>query len=256
MSDWKEVEEARDLPGLRLVLTEGVPGPWGEAAKGVFRSKGIPFVKVRQKPGQDNDALFAWTGHRNAPVAVYGDETPRTGWWEILLLAERLAPEPALIPADPEDRLRFLGLAHELMSENGFGWCRRLMLFQHSIGGAEELPEKLRPVFGRMFAQYGYSADAARRAPARLAQILDLVTAQHRRQQERGHAYLMGPELGALDVYWAAMAALIAPLPPEQCAMSAGMRDAYGANAPTVDPALLAHRDRIYEKHLGLPIDL
>ena len=27
--DYKEVEEVRQLPGLKLVLTVGVPGPWG-----------------------------------------------------------------------------------------------------------------------------------------------------------------------------------------------------------------------------------
>ena len=29
MSIYLEPDEARDLPGLRLVLTAGVPGPWG-----------------------------------------------------------------------------------------------------------------------------------------------------------------------------------------------------------------------------------
>ncbi len=260
MSDWIEVEEARDREGLRLAITAGVPGPWGEAAKGVFRAKGIPFAKVRQTGGQPNDALFEWTGHRNAPVAVYGDEVPRIGWVEILQLAERLAPDPPLIPGDPAERALFFGLSHELMSEGGFGWCRRLMLFQVSAGDADEPPESLRPALGRMFQQYGYSAAAARRAPDRVAEILRLLSDRLRAQHEAGHAYLMGPQLTALDLYCASMLGIVSPLSPEQCAMSDMMRGMYTSTHPEVNaaatPALLAHRDLVYEKHMGLPVDL
>lgn len=257
---WIEAEEARALPGLRLAITEGVPGPWGEAAKGVFRVKGVLFAKVRQQGGQPNDALFEWTGHRNAPVAVYEDEPPRTGWLEILRLAERLSPEPSLVPTDPAERALHFGLCHELMSEGGFGWCRRLMLFQRSAGPDGQPVEPMRPVLSRMFRDYGYSPEAARRAPGRVAEILRLLSERLAAQQARGHAYLMGPRLTALDVYWAAMAGIASPLPPEQCAMSEGMRAVYGAVSPEVeealDPALLALRDRVYAKHLGLPVDL
>ena len=60
--------EARARGGLRLALTAGVPGPWGEAAKGLFTVKGIPFVAVRQLAGGPNDELRDWTGHDNAPL--------------------------------------------------------------------------------------------------------------------------------------------------------------------------------------------
>jgi glutathione S-transferase len=260
MHDWIEVEEARSRGGLRLVISAGVPGPWGEAAKAVFRVKGVPFVKVRQLVGQRNDELFAWTGHRNAPIAVYEDEMPRTGWVEILHLAERLAPEPSLIPADPTLRALCFGLCHELMSEDGFGWCRRLMLFRHSIGDVEDPPESRQPALGRMFRQYGYSLAGARRASKRIAEILGVLSHQLRRQHEAGHAYLMGAELTALDLYWAAMAGIAAPLPPELCATPEPMRALYASTDPLVaaalDPALLEHRDLVYAKHMGLPVDL
>ena len=58
---------------------------------------------VAQQPMVTNDALLAWTGHENAPIAVYENEKARAGWAEILFLAERLAPEPRLIPTAPED---------------------------------------------------------------------------------------------------------------------------------------------------------
>ncbi len=53
MPNYVEVEEARGMAGLRLVLSPGVPGPWSEAAKGIFYVKKIPYIPVRQKMGGD-----------------------------------------------------------------------------------------------------------------------------------------------------------------------------------------------------------
>jgi glutathione S-transferase len=260
MSGWVDIDEARALPGLRLVLTAGVPGPWGEAAKGVFHVKGIPFARVRQAAGRDNEALFAWTGHRNAPVAVFDDEPPRAGWSGILHLAERLAPEPSLVPDDPDERVLLFGLANELLGEGGLGWCRRLMLFRNALGDADEPPEAMRPFLDRMLRQYGYSREAARAAPERVAGILRLFAARLRAQREAGRAFLLGDRLSALDIYWAAFAGLVDPLPPEYCPMSEAMRGQYTTSAPVVlaalDPALLQHRDAIYREYLELPIEL
>jgi len=259
-AEYVDVTRARALPGLRLALTAGVPGPWGEAAKGVFHAKGIPFTRVAQVAGQDNDALHAWTGHRNAPVAVYENEPPRTGWAEILWLAERLRPEPALVPADPGERVRCFGLAHELMGENGFGWCRRLMLLQVSMGDSEEPPDALRPMLGRMLAQYHYRRAEAEAAPSRVAQILGLLSRQLAAQRAAGKRYLIGDRLSAVDLYWAAMAALVAPLPADVCAMPDMLRGLYANPGPRVagalDPALLEHRDRIYREHMEFPVAL
>lgn len=254
------MERARALPGLRLVLTAGLPGPWGEAAKGVFHAKGVPFARVAQAAGQPNDDLFAWTGHRNAPVAVYADEPPRTGWAEILWLAERLAPEPALVPADPELRVQVFGLCHELMGENGLGWCRRLMLFQENLGDAEEPPEALRTTFGRMLRQYGWSPAAGRAAPERVAEIVRHFAERLAAQRAAGRSWLAGDRLTAVDIFWAAMAGILAPLPAEACALSDGMRAMYTCSHPRVtealDPALLEHRDRIYRDHMEHPVRL
>ena len=260
MGDWIGVAEARELPGLRLVLTAGVPGPWGEAGKGVFRIKDIPFARVRQLGGQPNDELYAWTGHRNAPIAVYEGERPRTGWVEILQLAERLAPEPPLVPADLEERVEMFGLAHELMSEGGFGWCRRLMLFRASLGDGAQPPEPIRAAMARMVEQYDYSRGAAERAPARVAEILRLLTARLRAQQKAGCRYLIGERLTALDIYAAAMLGIAAPLSDAVCPMPDAMRVMYASPHPlleaALDPILLEHRDFVYRQHLGLPVEL
>ena len=49
--EYLSVEQARAKQGLRLVLTAGVPGPFGEAAKALFRHHNVGFFPVRQKGG-------------------------------------------------------------------------------------------------------------------------------------------------------------------------------------------------------------
>jgi glutathione S-transferase len=254
-AEYVDVTRARALPGLRLVLTTGVPGPWGEAAKGIFHAKKIPFTRVAQSAGAANDEIFAWTGHRNAPTAMYGDEPARTTWREILWLAERLEPEPSLLPADPEDRVRCLGLAEELMGVDGFGWNRRLMLLQPGIGEGEPPP-----FLARMANQYGYTRAAADAAPGRVAETLTVLSRQLAAQRAKGCRYLIGDRVSAVDIYWAAMAALVSPLPAEFCAMPEMLRGLYGNPGPIVakalDPALLEHRDRVYREHMEFPLVL
>lgn len=72
------VVQARNLAGLRLVLTAHMPGPWGEAAKAVLSVRQVQYVPVEQAAMQTNDELYAWVGLRNAPVAVLDDEPPQT----------------------------------------------------------------------------------------------------------------------------------------------------------------------------------
>ena len=259
-AEYVDVTRARALPGLRLVLTTGVPGPWGEAAKGILHAKKIPFVRVAQAAGATNDEIFAWTGHRNAPTAMYGDEPARTTWREILWLAERLEPTPSLLPADPEDRVRCLGLAEELMGVDGFGWNRRLMLLRPGMGESDTPPEAMRATLGRMAGQYGYSRLAADAAPERVAQTLTVLSRQLAAQRAQGRRYLVGDRVSAVDIYWAAMAALVSPLPAEFCPMPEMLRGLYGNPGPIVekalDPALLEHRDRVYREHMEFPLVL
>src|SRR3546814_8464119 len=71
MADYLSVEEARDLPGLRLVVTAHVPGLWSEACKSMFDSKGVPYVLVEQVVGGENRALKEWTAQTSGPVAIW-----------------------------------------------------------------------------------------------------------------------------------------------------------------------------------------
>jgi len=75
-----------------------------------------------------------------------------------------------------------------------------------------------------------------------------------------GHDYLSGSSLTALDLAWAAFAALIQPLPEELCPMKPLWRDLY-TWMPSMTPRhtvedLLSFRERIYRDWLTLPVDL
>jgi glutathione S-transferase len=260
MSDYIDPDEARDLPGMRLVLTAGVPGPWGEAAKSIFYVKKIAYVRVRQDGGRPNEALEAWTGQSNAPQAVYGEEVPRSGWAEILLLAERLAPQPALIPADPHLRALCFGLSHEICGEDGLGWNRRIQLLHPMMSMADVETNPAVATARLLSKRYQYAPEHLDRANQRVCEILRLFSEQLAAQKKVGSEYLVGSSLSAIDIYWATFAAMLKPLPDELCPMPDMLRSAYGGITPEIeaaaDPALLAHRDRIYEQHLELPLVL
>ncbi len=264
MAEYLTVEEARPLKGLRLALTVGVPGPWGEAAKGIFHVKGLAFAPVAQYPAMPNEELREWTGHSNAPVAVYDDEEPRAGWAEILYLAERLAPEPPLLPDNAADRAAMFGLSREICGEWGLGWSRRLLMLHPAVAGAGQANDAgagdtADGSLGYLASRYGYSEAAVLTAPARVVDILRVLTERLRTQLAAGSGYFIGDRLSALDIYWATFAALLRPLAQESCPMPEFVRALYTNADPTVDaaadPVLFEHRDRIYEEYLELPLD-
>jgi glutathione S-transferase len=246
--DYVSVAEARAMKGLRLVLSAGTPGPWGIAARALFAIRNVPFVAVRQDLMQPNEDLRAWTGVRNAPVAVFDDEPALHNWLDILMLAERLGSGPSLLPDDPVERALAVGFSAEICGHGGFGWSRRLDMAGSS--GAPHTPA---------MDAYGLRADAIRAAPARVAGILRGLATQLRRQREAGRDYLVGDRLSAPDVHWAAFSQLVVPLPHADCPMPEGMRAIYGAMSPdvaaAVDPLLIGHRDRVFARHIGLPLD-
>jgi glutathione S-transferase len=252
--DYISVAEAIDAPGLRLVLTAGVPGPWGEAAKSILQLKQLPFTAVRQIGGAENAELQAWTGQSSAPVAVYHNEQPCSHSLEILYLAERLNPSPSLIPNDIDQRMQMFGFIQEIIGERGFAWQRRLMMLQPLMGvpGMEDITQ-------RLGGKYGFTDEAAGRAPLLCAEILNNLVAQLKAQHESGSRYFIGEQLTALDVYWANFAGMLRPLPLEVNPMPEMMRQTYETVPEEVmaaaDNVLFQHRDFIYAEHLTLPLD-
>ena len=249
-----DVEQARAMPGLRLVLTTGVPGPWGELAKNIFHVKGLAYTAVAQAAGQANSALQAWTGQASAPVAIWNDEIPRASWESIAWLAERLQPEPQLIPSDPALTSQVFGITRAIAGECGFGWYRRIM----TLHGAMQ-QEALRATSQRLGAKYGYNEAEAAIAPQKVAALLRWLDGLLEAQEEAGSGYFVGQQLSFADLAWAAFAIMGKPLPEADCPMHPSLREAYELKDPVIlpllTPRLLMHRDRIYQQHLQLPLD-
>ena len=259
MAEYISVEEARPMSGLRVVLSPGVPGPWSEAAKGILHVKKIPYVKVRQEIGGENRALYEWTAQATAPVFVWNDEPPRSTWIQQLYLAERLQPTPALIPESIDERMTMFGYCNELCGEHGFGWSKRLLLLHPALSTPNADPKSVG--FSQYLGnKYGYNTPEAEAAPAHCAEILRTLTARLEQQRAKGSRFFIGNQLSALDIYWAAFAALIQPLPHEQCPMPSSFRKMYTNTDPVIQAAahslLFEHRDFIYQQYLELPIDL
>lgn len=252
---YMSVEEAQQRPGLRMVVVGGIPSPWSEAAKGILHLKRIDWAAVRLD--YESQALKDWAGQRSAPVAMYGEERPRAGWAEILLLAERLAPEPSLLPVDAAARALAFGLAHEICGEQGLGWMRRLQLVQAGLQGQGGFEMRAARYIGK---KYGYSPEAGAASAQRVRQLLDMLAAQLKAQQARGSLFYIGDTLTAVDVYSAAFMAMFKPLPQESCPMDASTRAAFetldAATAEALDAVLLAHRDMMYQRYLQLPLSL
>lgn len=253
--EYVSVDEAVGRTGLRMVVVGGIPSPWGEAAKGIFHIKGIDWAAVRLD--YESEALKEWAGGRNGPIAVYDNEKPRSGWAEILLLAERLAPSPALLPQDTEQRALVMGLAHELLGEGSLAWERRLQLIHVGMSGAGGFPIRVSKYLAK---KYGYSPALGEAAAVRVAALLRMFAERLLAQARLGSAYLIGDAVSAADVYLAAVMAMFGALPPEQCKMDEGMRAAFETRdeqtRAALDPVLFAHRDMMYSKHLALPLAL
>ncbi len=97
-----DFETARAARGLRIVYADKIASPWSQAALGLFDLKGVDYVLVPFRPFAQ--AVREHTGANNAPVVLFDDEPPRTGWGEILALAERLGGRVSLVPDDDASR--------------------------------------------------------------------------------------------------------------------------------------------------------
>ena len=255
MLQYRSFSEIVDGPGLRIVLVKGLPSPWGQAAKTIFEIKGLDYVAAPWMPGEPNADIVAWGGEASAPIVAWANEKPLNRWLDILHLAERLAPEPSLIPADGTQRALMIGLSHEICGEMGIGWNRRLQLFAPAYASGS-------PPAGisRMGSKYGYNESDVKAAGGRTAESLKALATQLKSQYARGVRYFVGDALSALDIYWTAFANLLDPLPKEQCPMPEAWRPGFVATDPVIkealDPLLLEHRSRIFREHFREPMEL
>ena len=262
MLNYIEVTEAINTAGLRLVLSAGVPGPWGEAAKTIFDIKGLEYIPVAQKMGVPDPELKAWTGQESAPVAMFNDERPRTRWDEILFLAERLAPYPALIPADESDRAEMFGLSHCLCGEDGLAWNLRVYLYAEQAALAPDDPRKLPFTHeGIRLLRHRYDEGwrSGSEAIDRCRSILTLLGERLKSNQSKGSRYFLGKSISALDIYWATFSNFISPIEKQYCPMPEFYRALSSWNGEVIgealSPDLIAHRDYILKKYFKLPMN-
>ena len=252
--DYLSVEEGRAAPGLKLVLTAGVPGPWGEAAKAILQHKGIAFTPVFQEGGGENSALIEWTGQSSAPVIVTEGPPPACHWLDLLMLAERLAPGKPLVPDDMLQRSQVIGLSALIAGVDGFGWNRRL----HMLAPMMALPEPP-DMAVRLATKFGWSEQALADSAQRLARISVALDSVLEKQNTRGSNYFVGDQVSAADFYWPNFAGMVKPLGAKDNPMPDWMRSTYQAQDEEtlayVTPRLEAHRDMMYACHIALPLD-
>ena len=253
--EYISVEDAAERAGTRMVVLGNVPSAWVEAAKGIWHIKRLPFAAVRLV--YDNPQLERWAGQLSGPIVVHDREVPRSGWAEILMLAERLAPEPALLSLEPNARGRALALADRFCSPGGLGWTRRLQSVHAGLTGAGGFSERVAGYLGK---KYGYEPAKGESYGPRVREMLGEFAAVLREQQAAGQPYYLGDTLSAADVYSATFMGLFRPLPESQCRMDPRIRAAFeyldAETAAALDPLLIQHRDMMYDRHLELSLSL
>lgn len=268
--EYISIQEARAMSGLRMVLGEfALPAPWHESCKNIYYVKRLGFTLVRSANAGASDLqlgmsnsqseLIEWTAQSSAPVVIWNDERPRSLWNDQLMLAERLAPEPSLIPETSEDRIRMFGLANELLGENGLLYTKRFFMVGPQM---DTLPEDspMRGIFTLLGEKYGYTEERLATATTRVVGILKTLDKQLAAQRSAGKRYLIGNQLSALDIYWASSCGFLDPMPEDLCPMFSDFRVPllYGCPNAEIDNALTdalrEHRDFIYEEHLQLPM--
>ena len=210
------IDQAINAVGLRIVLVQGMPSPWGQAAKAMMEYKGLSFSAAPQQGGGSNTELVAWSGVNSAPVVAWNDGAPLNRWDDILLLLERLEPGKPLIPAGSAERIQLFGMAHEICGELGFGWNRRLEMIQSGMKPGEA-PKGL----GK---KYGYNDTDAGVAAQRSIDFMDHLTHTLKAQKALGSDYLIGQSVTAVDFYWAAFSNLVALQSAEQCPLDPAVR--------------------------------
>lgn len=257
MTDWLSLEQALNVPGLRVApVRAGLPSPWSEFARACVHVKGIPYSLVDARDADRSfTSLRTLTGQESLPVVFWNGERPRYHWLEQLTLAERLSPQPRLLPDEPLERAKVVGLIAELCADAGFGWHRRVMMAGRLLTEAT-FGERERAIGHYLSQKYRHSTDSVEASTEYAEKIVATFAGLH----AAGHDYLLGPDLTALDLAWAAFAALLQPLPEDLCPMKGLWRDLY-TWMPTQTPAhtvaeLLARRERVYRTWLPLPVDL
>ena len=231
------------LPRPQASAPAGAPSPWPEAALAILRYKAVLHVRSlahrrARVPGLEKAPEISkqgcsWTINRFARVGK-------------LALSESLEREPSLVPSDPEERIRMVGLCHELMDEGGLLWCTRLLAIDAGLS-SDGFSRRLSLRAAQHLApRYGWTASCA---PMAKGHAVEVLASLDRELTQKAGAFYSGSSISALDLYSAAAMNALVPLPDTDCPMAAPVRAAFTwmgrALGDAITPALLAHRDRV-----------
>ena len=249
MHEIVDLETGRAARGVRIVVAALLPSPWTEAAKGVLHLGGIDtkWVRFTRDP-----ALGSWTHTHNTPVVMHDDDAPRTSSADIVTLAARLS-RVTLVPSAAEDRARHFGWIHELAGEDGLGWCARLWMMDAGLTSEGQSGFSV-PVARYLAPKYGYAEGRLAHARERIMDILGMFERVLGEKE-----YVAGDAPMAIDVYLATFLAMLVGVSEQECpAMRPELRAAFDTirGELAVPSSLVAHRRRMYERHLPMPIPL
>jgi len=190
MAVFHTIDEVRKMRGMRLVVAEGLPGPWAEGIRGVLDFKSIPYSRGKFELDSDHKDLIDWTAQSSVPVLAWEDEFPKSAWLEQIFLTENVQPQPSVIPKNIDERVTMFGILSELCAPGGFAWSRRLMLIHFGLTNPDiSANEKL--FFQEFGKKYGYSQKKALAAPKRVVKILNFLNEQLESQKSKGKNILL-----------------------------------------------------------------
>lgn len=203
-----------DLGGIMgMELLQFRTSHFNEKARWALDLKGVPHRRTSLLPGPHGRKVRRLTGRTITPVLLHDgaviDESAR-----IIAHLEELAPEPALYPADPEERAAALAIQAEFDEEVGPAIRRAkfarmladpdyfIRCFTSEEGAAAYLVYKL--MFPRirrlMAASMDFSDEAVSAGRARTRAALDFVA-----ERAGADGYLVGQAFSVADLTAAAL---------------------------------------------------
>ena len=249
------IEQAITAKGLRLIIVQGAPSAWGQAAKAMLDYQGIDFKMGYQEPGGSNEELLAWSGTNSGPVVAWEEEAPINRGDDILLLLERIAPNKSLLPLGGKERAAVMGLSHEICGQLGLGWNRRISLFAPAIESGQA-PESLLNIATKYRYDSSELAINIERQINGLKLLADTLTDQH----ANGSEYFVGKSVSAADFYWAAFCDFFEIRSLEVIPIDPAFHSMFEMIEPEVkaaiDPIVLEHRERMISAHFKVPMEV
>jgi glutathione S-transferase len=166
-----------------------------------------------------------------------------------------MAPDRGILPRDLVARADAMGTLELIAGEDGLGWNARLAMIDASFasGGTAGFPEMIAKFLAK---RYGYTRGCIDAARERMKAQFELLASKLHGD------YFGGGTPNAVDIYNATfLTPVAAPLSEAECPaivppMRAAFASAHAAIGPLVPAALLAHRERMFERHLPRPIVL